>query len=477
MDIIILTLTFLSSWMLSVMGEYLFSGALLIGLSLYLFAVYYERSGRLLLCPAGLFSLSWIGGAGLSALKLSNLQTDWEAETWIAIWLFAAAFLGIYGLLFKALSRKMASGPEEKEIGIKEPEPEAEETGTKGTGISEAGDTLTDGLSSEARFTAIAIFITSFVSVAAFLTEVYILGYIPLFTVDTPHAYSYFHVSGLHYFTTAFVLIPAEAVTYFKLRKRLDKSRMDIMVLICTAVALLLPILLVSRFQLILSIALSVFSLLLMRRDSIGSLFDKKRLPVISALFIAMIGLYVFLTIERAHSIEYLKGIFDMKQDSLPIWLIQPYMYVANNFDNLNCLIRDLAVHSGGLRMLFPVLVFTGLKFQRPELVSFPIYTTKEELTTLTIAYDAYYDFGLLGVAVFGMVLGALMAFLELRFADRRERKGLLFGYVLAAQPFFYISLSFFTTWYSNPSTWFYFGVSAMVYAFIRLCMRFFDRR
>ena len=157
------------------------------------------------------------------------------------------------------------------------------------------------------------------------------------------------------------------------------------------------------------------------QEDSIGSLLEGRRKYLLGGACVGALVLYVFLTIERAHSVEYLKSIFDMKDDGLPIWIIQPYMYVANNFDNLNCLIRDLPVHSGGLRMLYPVLVFTGLKFLKPELTAFPIYVTKEELTTLTMVYDAWYDFGTVGVLAFGLMLGAVMGLLERR-VMRRER-------------------------------------------------------
>ena len=47
---------------------------------------------------------------------------------------------------------------------------------------------------------------------------------------------------------------------------------------------------------------------------------------------------------------------------------------------------------------MFPLWAFTGLKFLKPELVNWPLYTTKEELTTVTLFYDAYYDFGVAGV-------------------------------------------------------------------------------
>ena len=99
-------------------------------------------------------------------------------------------------------------------------------------------------------------------------------------------------------------------------------------------------------------------------------------------------------------------------RDSTPIFVTQPYMYIANNYDNFNCLVEQLGSHSMGLRMLFPVWALTGLKFLNPSLVSFPIFVTKEELTTVTLIYDAYYDFGVLGILLFGLLAGAACALL-----------------------------------------------------------------
>ncbi|MFQ9701372.1 MAG: hypothetical protein ACLR0U_00840 [Enterocloster clostridioformis] len=60
-----------------------------------------------------------------------------------------------------------------------------------------------------------------------------------------------------------------------------------------------------------------------------------------------------------------------MKNSHMPIFITQPYMYIANNYDNFNCLVEQLVSHSFGLRMCFPVWALTGLKFLFPVLVSF----------------------------------------------------------------------------------------------------------
>ena len=279
------------------------------------------------------------------------------------------------------------------------------------------------------------------ISLLSFLVEASVLRYIPLFTTHTPHAYSAFHLKGLHYFTTVFVLVPSLIAYLTKMEKKIH-----VFSLVSFSLSLLLPILLLSRFQLIFSIVLFVFTLLLE-----GYRIEKKKLCF---LFLFLIISYVLLTIERAHSVSYLLGIFSMKDKNMPIFFVQPYMYVANNFENLNLLTKKIIKHSYGFRMAYPFFTLSGLKFFLKVPLSYPLYLTKKELSTLTLLYDAYYDFGLIGVSVFSAILGGIAALLQT--FSKKENPFIL---LIHAQFAFYLLFSFFTTWFSNASSIFYFGV------------------
>lgn len=65
----------------------------------------------------------------------------------------------------------------------------------------------------------ICIFGLMAVSIACFTLEAVVVGYIPLFN-SAPHAYSYFHISGVHYFTISCILIPALTVLYTKVTEK-----------------------------------------------------------------------------------------------------------------------------------------------------------------------------------------------------------------------------------------------------------------
>ncbi len=461
----------LLSFGMSRMGMYIPSGILLCATAAALTIYYYRQSGRRV-CPPAVFSMSWIGGIGIACMKLSNLETDWETETWVVLFVAYAAFIVGYKML-----AGVRTGGKRHDGGF---------DATADIGMSLLGKKSNSLATQEAIEADVAISLEqshfqsdcnqdagnrvtlyimlnalAFISVISFITEVIILGYVPLFTVDTPHAYSYFHVSGLHYFTVSCCLLPALGTLsiwdeiknnrHLKLLRRIDIS-------VCMALGVLIPILSVSRYQLFFGILLAACCILILNGTRISiKLSIKVVLSAAVALF-AMLMLYIFITIARAHSIEYLNGIFEMKYE-LPIYISQPYIYVANNFDNLNCLVRELNEHTHGLRMLFPFIALSGLKFIRPELIAFPLYVTKEELTTVTLIYDSYYDFGLVGVIAFCLALGMAAAYIEQR-AIGGQGTGHYFVVLLYAELMIYLSLSFFTTWLSNPTSWFLFGIT-----------------
>ena len=372
-----------------------------------------------------LFSLCFVGGEGLSCMKLSRLQTDWEGLTWAVLYLAYAVFWLTFELLKQNAGRTVFRSAPGRLKGLKR---------------------------GRLFFSIMGICAISW---ASFFTEAAVLGYVPLFLRGVPHAYSWFHISGLHYFTVSCALIPSLAVVWFETERGASHIRKTA-VLLAVVSAFLIPVLCVSRSQMILAAMLAGFTLLSLDRGEVP-------LWAGASAGAGLLLLYILLTVARSHSIEYLNGIFEMKF-RLPIFISQPYIYISNNYDNLNCLIRDLTAHTFGVRMLFPVWALTGLKFLFPSLTASQLYLTKEELTTLTLFYDAYYDFGTVGVVLFSAALGAVSFALESRM---REKHSPILN-VFFAQMAAYLTLSFFTAWFSIPATWFYLAETAAVWLFCR---------
>ena len=117
--------------------------------------------------------------------------------------------------------------------------------------------------------------------------------------------------------------------------------------------AVLIPVLCVSRFQLIFGVILAVLTFM--------TVTGNQRIRYLIAAAAALIPLYIVLTIARSHDVAYLNGIFEMKNPQTPIFVTQPYMYIANNYDNFNCLVEELPRHSLGLKGMFPLWAFTGV--------------------------------------------------------------------------------------------------------------------
>lgn len=406
------------------LGIVYLAGMILMLEALFLYLMDFRRSGSLVDLK-GLFSLSWIGGEGIACLQLSRLQSDWETVTWVCFFLAYFFFSLGYDLSLRRM-RGVKSGVQEH--------PKGQEA-------------------VQARRVMACILFLGIGSVSCFLLEALVLGFIPLFSPE-PHAYSYFHISGVHYFTVSCILIPALSVLYVKLTDRWDVFRIVVLVL-GNLIAAGIPILCVSRFQLLFAVGFAAVVYLMLYRHVTWKM-------IVTAA-VVLIPVYVLLTVARRHDITYLNGIFEMKYRKMPIFITQPYIYVANNYENFNCMVCQLPAFTKGLRMLFPVFALTGLKFVFPQVAAFPIYTTKEELTTVTLFYDAYYDFGVVGI----ILLAALLGFGAAWLSGWVEKSGNPAAYLFYGQIAIYLGLSFFTTWFSNPTTWFWLALTFMMYLFV----------
>ncbi len=435
---VLFLLLYVAAWVSAGNGWQIAAGGSL-GLTGFLLAVLFYRESRWILDSRVLLSLFWLGGEGVAALQLSRLQTPWTTQTWIAFGLFYLTFLwGRQGVAQWCLGHRS----EER---------------------TKAGQTnlFTSSRQKVAERVYHCIVVVVVLSFLCFWTEVVIMGYIPLFSKDT-HAYNYFHVTGLHYVTFSCMLVHPLTLIYLMEGGARGKKRIVFLIL-WNVMALSIPLLCISKFQFILTILLPIMVYLLYHRQ----ITWKRILAGAAAVFVLATMVFLFMTARRNYEAGYLNGIFQMKNQTMPLSLQYVYIYIANNYDNFNCLTQALAEGSAsylhGLKELFPVFALTGLKFVFPGLVSYPTFFTIEELNTLTILYDTYYDFGLIGVALFGAVLGAACNGLE----SLTRTSGNPVGKLFYGQMTMYLLLSFFSTWFSNPTTWFWFGVTWLLFLYV----------
>ncbi len=424
---IVFCLVYIAAAALGLSGWQTAAGILLCAGACILAVIFYMES-RWLLDYRVILSLFWLGGEGIAALQLSNLQQPWNVRTWAAFGIFYLVFLWGWQAGCGLRDRRNPDPGEKKEMV-------------------------------ERIYHCICI--VALVSMACFWAEVVILGYIPLFSKDT-HAYNYFHVTGIHYFTFSCMLVHPLTLIYLMEGGRPKNSRIGMLVL-WNVLALSIPILCISKFQFILTLLLPVMVYLLYK----GNIPWRKVLTGVIVLGGLAVAIFMFMTSQRNYEEGYLNQIFNMKDPAMPLSLQYVYMYIANNYDNFNCLVEAVcegqASFAYGLKELFPVFALTGLKFVFPQLVNFPVFSTIAELNTLTILYDAYYDFGLAGCVLFGGVLGLVCSFLTGLVGKAKNPVSYLFYGEVAM----YLLLSFFSTWFSNPTTWFWLVITWILYVYI----------
>lgn len=400
------------------------------GIGIYIYRV--KKTGNLADLP-GLLAAGWLGGMGLACLKLSRLQGSWAIRTWIC-------FLMIYPFFKKGYSQVEKDG--KKASDTRNPQKETEK---------------------KWKILYIAIIATAVTAVLAFAIEACVLGYVPFFT-DTGHAYLEFHITGIHYFTVQCVMIPGMTVAYWKKGR---PERKELLVLLgCNLTAVIIPVLCVSRFHLIFGVAIAVMTGFSAFRDRIS--LKKVWLPLVF-LLAGGVGFYILISMMRNQSAEYLQTVFEIKNPKIPVWIAQPYMYITSNYDNFNCMVVQLKRHAyDGVRMMYPFFALTGLKFLFPMQISRPPFLIKKELSTFTLFYDAYYDFGMIGLAVFAWLLGRISAKITgLAKKDENPVIHLFYGQMAV-----YLLLSFFTTWFSNPTVWFRLLMTGILYILISVAGR-----
>lgn len=415
-------LSFFVSYIASLAKWYYASGIILIVEAVYLYVHWVRESGSFVELRA-LFTLAWVGGQGISCLKLSTLQDTWSYITWLSFFVIYIAF-GIGYEWGRKYSRVEGKEPEKNK---------------------KRADRL---------FRCIMLLLV--VSAGCFVIEIIRIGYIPVFS-DEPYSYSYFRMSALHYLhycAISCILIPGLTVLWKKIDSEESKWRNGA-IIIANIVAFAVPFLYVSRFQFLFEIGVAAVIYILVNKNM--------RKSTLVLLGLVVCAAYVVITLSQKRDAIYLNNVFKMKYTHMPVFLTQTYIYIANNYDNFDCLVKNLPKFSYGLRMLFPFVSLTGLKFVMPNLVPATVYLTSTELTTFTMFYDAYYDFGVIGVFVIALLIGVVAKVI----IDIIKKSDNPVVYLLYGQIAVYLALAFFTTWFSSPATWFWLIITGMIYCYV----------
>ena len=312
-----------------------------------------------------------------------------------------------------------------------------------------------------------AILLLTAVSWAAFLLEAAVLGYVPFFLPRVPHAYSQFHIIRrplFHRVLRAGAGPGGDLVSAPTQAQRSPRKCRQSWRFMAAAAALLDP----CPLRVPVPADLCAWSLAVLTLMQV-SWTAACRLVSVSAAAAALLPLYVVLTIARSHDVAYLNGIFEMKNPATPIFITQPYMYIANNYDNFNCLVTELPAHSMGLKSLFPLWALTGLKFIKPELVRFSHLYHQGGADDGDAVLRRRLRFWRCGRVPF---LGGPGFFCRMAHGPGREGRESVLGSFFILRRRFISCCHFLSTWYSNPATWFYFAATGAAVVWVELIKR-----
>ena len=352
----------------------------------------------------------------------------------------------------------------------------------------------------------IAIGIISFIS---FLIEVAVLRFVPILSFGTPHAYSTFHIFGIHYITTLYFLMPALSIlnlddgthivrpydvgvslrarSYNKVNKvDLFINNKHIILIFSVVYAVIMSLLLVSRALLIMTVVMAGFAYIMRahivrpyscvgahivrpydagvraRAKSKKSLLKKYIIPIL--VFLSFVILYISITVLRSHSVDYLNDIFEMRENT-PIYITQPYMYLTQGFENLNYLITHNERLTFGRRTLAPLFSLLRTKKYFPLVTEAPFYQIKLELTSKPIIYDLYYDFYFIGTFIIMFIIGYVAKKIEIKNYKENNIYYNLFYCLIC----YYLLFSFFQSYLSLLDTWFYLIFTYLLYIISKL--------
>lgn len=208
-------LSFFVSYIASLAKWYYASGIILIVEAVYLYVHWVRESGSFVELRA-LFTLAWVGGQGISCLKLSTLQDTWNYITWLSFFVIYIAF-GIGYEWGRKYSRVEGKEPEKNK--------------------------------KKANRLFRCIMLLLVVSAGCFVIEIIRIGYIPVFS-DEPYSYSYFRMSALHYLhycAISCILIPGLTVLWKKIDSEESKWHNGAIIIanivgICSSVSLCIEI-------------------------------------------------------------------------------------------------------------------------------------------------------------------------------------------------------------------------------------------
>lgn len=388
-----------------------FSSILYIALGFLLFDIFKTKFGFYTNMP-GIYSFIWFSTIGLSTLRLHNKQTEWKIETWLCLLGAYYFFLLGYGLYKKIKNKKIKN----KKIKNKK-------------------------YIEKRRFTILFLIIATIPIVSLIIEIVLNKGMIPLFSKEMS-SYQEFGIGLIHYFTVASCLTIPMAYIFLHFFKTNKKEK--ILILLLTAINLSIPVFIVSRQLLIVTIVMLAFMM---------CLFNKKaeKLILISILILLILS-WFFVGAFRNQDSSYLKKALEIEENTkLSVPNMQIYMYISMNYDNFNLNVGEYNDFKYGINSVYPIFGLTRIKFIMPsDLFETNLERIVQVYNTYPIVMTPYMDGGIVGVYTYMLLIGIICS------CSENSNKLNVCNSMIYVILKVCLTFSFFASWFSTQTWWFY---------------------
>ncbi len=337
------------------------------------------RSGSDRFAPGRVFLVIWTTAIGLASLKLSYYQHEWSAYSWIVLLTGTAGFLA--GVL--AVNLSFVNRPRYSIAACRR--------AVAGTPINE-----------ELFFRAVVALCALYL--LAYVLEVAIMGYIPLFAARPDRARIDFHVFGLHLLVNLMPVILLLVLEYVVI-SRSRRGRKWLVAAGGFLVALSF-FLLLQRFYFVfwglMALAFLYYA---------SSILTFRRLLLLGSGFFGL--LYVIKSFRVAIYVQnYIHVVSRMKYSVDYAAFSEPYMYIVMNFENFARSVERLEHFTLGYFTGDFLFAMVGLKHPLAEyfqIVDRPFLISGYNTTPFLWTY--YYDFGIPGVFLIPLIVGAVIAY------------------------------------------------------------------
>ncbi len=324
--------------------------------------------------PARVFGFVWCLAVGLADLKFSGLQHEWNATSWVLLWLGIGSFLvGTYVSYVVNFTRPLVPLRRMREL-------------------------LRRQEVREGRLFMLVL-ISGLVYCAAFVVNYMIRGWLPILVIGKNISRVEYNVSGLTLFLYSAAFVVFFTVLYhLQVRGRTGRKRL---LALLTVVVVGSYFLLLQRFQIIMA-AMLCFVLLFYATRNV-------RIKTVLPLVGAVVGFFYWMSSLR---LSHLASAFLYKMGKMRFsadfaFLTEPYMYVVMNLENFARSVNLQEYYTYGYFTFDFVTAVAGLKYWIVEYFNLDRTPFLESgYNTYTAFWWFYSDFGVPGLALIPLVLG-----------------------------------------------------------------------